>query len=443
MGKRKTHEEFVKDVYELIGGEYKVIGKYVHSDIKIEIKHLKCGRTFNQIPRSVLRGEGCIHCNREHGFSQRRKTHDEFVKEVYNIVKDEYKVLGEYINASTKITVIHNKCGNVYDVTPNGFLNGKRCRPCSSKNIGNKLRKTHNEFLEEVQELVGDEYEVLDQYVDTSTKIRFKHISCQNVYKIEPVNFLRRRGYCCFCSGYRKNTEIFKNDVFNLVGNEYTVLGEYETSNKKIEMIHNTCGHIYKVKPSNFKNRQRCPDCFGNQKKNTEIFRQELFELYGDEYEVTGEYEGSRKKIRVLHKKCGHEWGVLPYSILSSHGCPKCNTSKGELKIQDWLDLNLIKYKKEYRFEDCKYKRPLPFDFAIFDNKNLLGLIEFDGVQHFKPVERFGGEEYFKVTQKRDKIKNIYCETNNIPLLRISYKQENIIGSILNEFINELIKNNK
>jgi hypothetical protein len=37
-----------------------------------------------------------------------------------------------------------------------------------------------------------------------------------------------------------------------------------------------------------------------------------------------------------------------------------------------------IVIEKEYKFKDCKHKRPLPFDFAVFDDYNkIIGLIEF------------------------------------------------------------------
>ena len=49
--------------------------------------------------------------------------------------------------------------------------------------------------------------------------------------------------------------------------------------------------------------------------------------------------------------------------------------------------------------------------------------IEFDGEQHFRSVEFFGGKKAFKLTQKKDKIKNEYCKNNNIHLLRIKYNE--------------------
>jgi very-short-patch-repair endonuclease len=49
--------------------------------------------------------------------------------------------------------------------------------------------------------------------------------------------------------------------------------------------------------------------------------------------------------------------------------------------------------------------------------------IEFDGKQHFEPVKIFGGNENFKEIIKKDSIKNMYCDTNGIKLIRIKYDQ--------------------
>jgi len=56
--------------------------------------------------------------------------------------------------------------------------------------------------------------------------------------------------------------------------------------------------------------------------------------------------------------------------------------------------------------------------------------IEYDGMQHFKVVDFFGGEEKFKYTKQNDKIKNDSCKENNIKMLRIAYTQFKNIETI-------------
>ena len=79
-----------------------------------------------------------------------------------------------------------------------------------------------------------------------------------------------------------------------------------------------------------------------------------------------------------------------------------------------------INFEKEKTFVDCinpETKARYRFDFYVNNNY----IIEFDGEQHFKPVDVFGGMEYFETLQARDNNKNLYCRNKNIPIIRIPY----------------------
>lgn len=85
---------------------------------------------------------------------------------------------------------------------------------------------------------------------------------------------------------------------------------------------------------------------------------------------------------------------------------------------------NNIKFTQEKVFDDCIGIKgyPLKFDFYI-PSKNIC--IEYDGKQHFEPIEYFGGKESFKTQTENDKIKNIYCKNNKITLIRLPYTLSN------------------
>ena len=97
-----------------------------------------------------------------------------------------------------------------------------------------------------------------------------------------------------------------------------------------------------------------------------------------------------------------------------------------------WLDKNNIFYEPQMRFDDCCDIKTLPFDFYI---PSLKIAIEYDGKQHFEPIEYFGGKESFEILQKHDAIKNEYCKNNGISLLRIPYYKYNNIEEELNNFL--------
>jgi hypothetical protein len=92
--------------------------------------------------------------------------------------------------------------------------------------------------------------------------------------------------------------------------------------------------------------------------------------------------------------------------------------SKGEIMVKNILDKLHIDYDHEKKFEDMIYKGHLRFDFYFEYNKRKYA-IEFDGIQHFRAVDFFGGEKALIKTQKRDKVKNKYCEKNDIIMIRI------------------------
>jgi hypothetical protein len=58
------------------------------------------------------------------------------------------------------------------------------------------------------------------------------------------------------------------------------------------------------------------------------------------------------------------------------------------------------------------------FDFYLPKYRTV---IEFDGKQHYEPMEYFGGIESYERLKINDKIKSDYCEENYIDLIRIRY----------------------
>ena len=94
-----------------------------------------------------------------------------------------------------------------------------------------------------------------------------------------------------------------------------------------------------------------------------------------------------------------------------------------ELKTEQWLIENNIVFEREKVFQDCRYLRPLKFDYYL---PQFNTVIEADGRQHTEPI-RFGNmtsiqaKKQLKTNKIRDKIKDDYCLKNNIRMIRIPY----------------------
>jgi hypothetical protein len=109
--------------------------------------------------------------------------------------------------------------------------------------------------------------------------------------------------------------------------------------------------------------------------------------------------------------------------------------SNGVKKIIQYLDDHNIIYKREHRFVDCRNKLPLPFDFVIFKNNQIVCLIEYNGIQHYSPIRKFGGKKALKQQQIHDLIKQNYCVANNFNLIVIHYEDEDKIDEILSSIL--------
>ena len=135
---------------------------------------------------------------------------------------------------------------------------------------------------------------------------------------------------------------------------------------------------------------------------------------YGTVYWICQCDCGNIKSIRGQNLKRKDENRTI------SCGCK--HKSSGELQIIDILNQNNINYIEQYRFLDLNKKS---YDFAIIENNQIIRLIEFDGEQHYKEVPTWRNS--LEVIQQRDKEKNEYALSHNIPLVRIPYwERDNI-----------------
>ena len=186
--------------------------------------------------------------------------------------------------------------------------------------------------------------------------------------------------------------------------------------------IHNI---TFSVVPAKHLNRgDGCPKCrYEKAAKNnpnkltTEQFVKRAKKIHGDKYDYSlTNYINARTKVVIICKKHG-EFKQLPKHHLNDSGCPVCSSSHGEETIRNFLIENNIIFEEQKRFKECKKERELPFDFYIPETNTL---IEFQGEQHYIPVEHFGGEEHLKIQKENDNLKREFCLEYNYELLELN-----------------------
>jgi len=214
----------------------------------------------------------------------------------------------------------------------------------------------------------------------------------------------------------------FINKAILVHGNKYDYsLVEYTNSHNKIK-IKCENNHIFEQRPDQHLNGHGCKFCVDRFRKKASVIHNNLYD-----YSLV-EYKNNSSKVNIICKKHGIFEQRVSSHLFLKRGCPNCKTSKNELLISKILNDNKIKFEPQKTFEDCKYKYKLSFDFYLID---LNICIEYDGKQHYENI--YNCDVEFKNIQIRDKIKNTFCEDNNIKLLRIKYTEntENMIKLFL------------
>lgn len=352
----------------------------------------------------------------------------------------------EYIQ-SKKLLQIQCKCGNVFQVSFNTFKhnNQRQCPTCGRKPVYDNAKFNFDNVKKYIECDSNSGCILISQeYINAKTRITIQ-CKCGNQFTATITNFKRGKRQCNDCgkviardkrmqsTGYsnrKRSTEKFKQQVLDIIGNEYEILGEYINIKEPIEIRHNVCGKTYLKSPDRFLlGGKRCPYCSGRMKKTTEQFKQDIIEAVDEEYSLLGKYKNNRTKVLIKHNLCNTEYKVTPHNFLRGRRCPICNESKGEQLIRKYLTTNSIIFIPEFEIAQCKDKNPLPFDFAIFDTKkNLKCLIEYDGEFHYAPIL---GKEHLDYQNSHDEIKNKYCREQQILLFRIPYWEKDNIEQIL------------
>ena len=113
--------------------------------------------------------------------------------------------------------------------------------------------------------------------------------------------------------------------------NDFEFLSEYTVCDNRIKVKCKKCGHLWEPKAKALSyDMQGCPKCHSAPKLTHEEFLKRVKKTnpYYNDFEFLTECTGSKNRIKVRCKKCGHIWEPKVYNLsYSKQGCPKCHTS--------------------------------------------------------------------------------------------------------------------
>lgn len=187
-----------------------------------------------------------------------------------------------------------------------------------------------------------------------------------------------------------------------------------------------------------------CPECNRDNKRLSVEYVSKVIRDKGSILINPEDYQGSQiSNLKIMCSNCGEIFITSYNSFICTRDkegqiCPNCikNRSRGEVKIINYLKSKGIDYVLQKTFEDCRDLNELLFDFYI-PKYNLI--IEFDGKQHFVPTSfnnTISADENYKYIKKHDMMKNLYCFSNHINLIRIPYYDYKKIEEKLDNYFN-------
>lgn len=303
-------------------------------------------------------------------------TEDEYLKRVEEM-NPHLKIVSEYKGSKKPIQYICPDCKEVNEIALAQILYRKpikRCLSCSGRSVAicNSKKVPFEDFLQKIRE-INPKFEIVGEYNGLSKPITYKCPYCSDKISIKSAGWLldyKNRG-CKTCAGFYKLTEFEYLKRVKEINPNLKILSKYKGANKSI---------TYK-----------CPNCKGRGKLMAHtLYRKEIID------------------------------------------CQQCsdNVSYGERITKGFLEELGFKFKTQHVFENLAYKSSLRFDFYL-PNEDVC--IEYQGRQHYEPIDYFGGERTYLEQVKRDELKRKFCKSNGIKLIEIPYYEKDIKGFLLNE----------
>ena len=300
----------------------------------------------------------------------KKKTTKEFIEQAITIHGGKYDYSkSNYQGCKKKVCIICPEHGEFW-MTPDNHINSKQDWPKCANNVS----LTTEIFIERAKLVHNNKYSYdKTNYVNYQTNVI---ITCHihGDFEQTPANHLKGEG-CYYCG--RDKTSNSKRVIL-------------EESIQKANNIHNNYYDYSKVK-----------------------------------------FDKTIDKVIIICPKHG-EFEQIWHNHLRGEGCPKCNRSKGENKVINFLISKNINYIEQYRINIDKGINPSGYAFIDFYLPEYNIFIEYNGQQHYIAKDKFGGEIRFQQQLKRDQFVRDYCKNNQIKLIEIMYN-ENVNDKLINE----------
>lgn len=333
------------------------------------------------------------------------------------------EIIEKFENLDQKILIKCLKCNYIDKKNAHYIIynSGYNCPNC-------KLEKEKEITIEKLKKF-GFDLKKDHKFKGKNKKNKLKCINCGYIWDISPKRILSDKRRCPNCSTREAK---FRSKFFSKLKKlNIILLTKYKNSGTPVQLKCQNCNTFMSSCPDNFmRQEQGCYHCI-----RTISIDDCRKRLSGKNIEVL-DYFSFSSKAKVKCLKCGYIWRTIPDKLYRISGCPICNSKKNEKLTFKYLKQLLPETKIYHQFKLKIQNKKFIVDFKFNFNKKTYYL-EYNGQQHYEPIDFFGGKKSFEKQQHRDQSLRIFCKKNNIILIEIDgrkYKDELIYNYIKKYF---------
>lgn len=381
-----------------------------------------------------MTGSGCAECwNLERG-DKRALTTEDFIRKSKHKFGDRFNYTKtEYVRKDIELTLTCPLHGDIV-MTPDQHRWSKHgCRECDF-DIPKSIKK--NKVLEKAKQIHKNKFDYSRVvFLNVSEKVEIlcpQHGSFwQDLYS----HTVKGTG-CPSCARQsdRLTLEAFISKAREVHGDKYGYgKVEYDVGASQVVITCRKHGD-FRQRALSHLSGSGCKKCHIEENRiSTEEFIRNAKSVHGEKYDYGRViYQGNKKPVEIVCQKHGSFWQRPNSHTAVKAGCPLCNESKGEIAVENVLKKYGINYIREYRIKPYLYR----YDFYI---PELDIYIEFNGEQHYKPVDSFGGYEAYLSCKERDENKRSLVHERKATLIVLTYLNLHK-GSVEKELIFRLKK---
>lgn len=319
---------------------------------------------------------------------------------------------------------------------------GHNCPGCSGSKVfpSTSLKTLHPEIAEEYDEAKNGR-DALSEFPQSNSKrwwICQKYQLEPNRWKQSPNSRLRHGGASCpYCSG--KKLAAHGENSLAALHPELALSWSNKNRKSSGEVVHAsskkfywdcpTCDSAYKMSIRHRSYGHACPYCAGkatNETNNLKYTHPEIAMEWhpelNDDIKPTDVLPGSTAKVFWQCKKNPeHIWLATVNNRTKPHsatGCPACSatTLQGESRMYDIIV-------QETSFKPTRQVSPEWLGRQHLDVyiEELALAFEYNGEQHYRPIEFFGGQDQFDRQRELDSRKQKLCDENGVSLVVIPF----------------------